>query len=371
MRIARLSLYRLSLDLWSGESRYGRQQKLAAPLETNVVRLESDCGLVGWGEGCVPPPYYLPTLAAGAREAIAYLAPLVLGQAATRPRRVMQEIEQAVRGQGPAKTALDMALWDLCGKAQGIALMDLWGGRVADDLPVLAMVSVGDEQTTLDHLRAYRDAGYERFQIKIGEEGPAQDIAKIRAVMAELREGERCWFDVNRSWSLDDAMQVLPKVADLAPLIEQPCESYQECLTLSRRIGLGLMLDELIDGPEAMIRAVDDGILDVAVLKLSCTGGLTKQRFLAELGQRLGVPLRIEDYFGTGLTFAAVAQIAHSLPASATFGLYDYHLPELPLVTNPPSVRGGRVSLPDDCGPGLGVEVDQSLLGEPVGEWHL
>ena len=366
MRIARLSLFSLSLDSWSGESRYGPTQVLPAPVEANVVKLETDQGLSGWGESCTPPPYYLPTLAAGAREGIKHVAPLLVGADPRRPRQIMESVRGAIRGHGPSKAAIDMALWDLWGKLQDAPLVELWGGRVVEDMPVLAMISIGSPDETLERVAAYRAQGYALFQIKIGLGAAEDDIEKISRVMADLRPGERCWFDVNRGWTLDQAMQVLPRVAQLGPLIEQPCETYRECKTLAERFGLGFMLDELIDGQEAMIRAALDGVMDVAVLKMGCTGGLSQHRHLVELGLRLAVPMRIEDFYGTGLTFAAVAHLAQGLPAAATFGLYDYHLPETPLALNPLRVDRGRVSLPADCGPGLGVEVNEAILGAPL-----
>jgi len=120
-----------------------------------------------------------------------------------------------------------------------------------------------------------------------------------------------------------------------------------------------------------MIRAALDGVMDSAVLKMACTGGISQHRHLAELGLRLGTPMRIEDYYGTGLTFAAVTHLAQGLPAAATFGLYDYHLPEVPVALNPLSVEGGRVALPADCGAGLGVEVNEEILGEPLAVFDL
>ena len=366
MRITRLTLYALALDEWGGESRYGSQQILEPPLEANIVRLDTDEGLTGWGESCVPPPYYLPTLASGAREGIKYVAPLVVGADPHRPRQVMESIRASLRGHGPSKAAIDMALWDLCGKAHGLPLVDLWGGRVVEDMPVLAMVSIGSPDRVLEGIDAYRRDGYSIFQIKIGSNTPSEDIETITRVTETLLPGERCWFDVNRGWTVDEAMQVLPHVAHLAPLIEQPCETYRECCAVARRIGLGLMLDEVIDSQEAMIRASEDGVIDVAVLKMGCTGGISQHRHLAELGLRLGIPMRIEDYYGTGLTLAAVTHLAQGLPAKATFALYDYHMPEVPLALNPLPVRGGRVSLPPDCGPGLGVEINKTILGEPL-----
>ena len=371
MIITRLSLYTVDLRAWGGESRYGPQQILEPPHETNIVKLETDEGLLAWGEGFVAPPFYLPTLAEGSRAAIKYVAPLVIGADPRHPRAIRHKIETSLRGHGPARAAIDMALWDLCGKVHGLPLVDLWGGRVVEDMEVLAMVSIGTPDETVARLENYRVEGYKTFQIKIGLGSPVQDVEKITRVMHALQAGERAWFDVNRAWTVDKGMQVLPHVRHLGPLIEQPCETYRECKTLSERSGLGFMLDELIDGQEVMIRAAEEGVMDVAVLKLGCTGGISQHRHLVELGLRLGVPMRIEDYYGTGLTLAAVCHLAQGVPEAATFGLYDYHLPEVPVVKNPFRIVNGRVRVPDDCGPGLGVAIDEAILGDPVAVMEL
>ena len=165
MKITRLSLYSVALDQWGGESRYGLAQTLVPRLEANVLRLETDNGLTGWGENCTPPPYYLPTLAAGAREGIKYAAPLLLGADPRRPRQVMETIGRSLRGHGPSKSAVDMALWDLCAKAHGLPLVDLWGGRVVEDLPVLAMITIGTVEIILAELERCRSDGYRLFPL--------------------------------------------------------------------------------------------------------------------------------------------------------------------------------------------------------------
>ena len=366
MKISKLSLFSVNLLEWGGESRYSPRQIIEAPLETNIIRLETETGLVAWGEGCVAPPFYAPTLAAGIREGIKYISPLVLGADANKPRQLLETTRTTLRGHGPAIAALDMALWDLAGKIHHAPLVDLWGGRVVEDMEVLAMVSIGTADETIERMQVYRDRGYRTFQIKIGLGTAAQDIEKIRRVHSALQPGERCWFDVNRGWNIDQAMQVLPHVRDLAPLIEQPCETYHECKVLAQRFGMGLMLDEVIDGQGAFITAAGDGVMDVAVLKMGCTGGLSQHRHLVELGIRYGIPMRIEDFYGTGLTLAAVCHLAQGVPEQANFGLYDYHLPSVPVVKNPFEITLGRVKVPDHCGPGLGVEIDESVIGEPI-----
>ena len=365
-KITQLTVYKVDLEVWGGESRYNQQQQMKAPLDVNIVRLDTDNGHVGWGESCTPQPFYMPTLTTASREAIRYVAPLLIGADAGSPNAIMNAIDTAMRGQKPSKSAIEMALWDLYGKLCNLPLCALWGGRIADKLPVLAMVSAGTPDETMAGIEQYRNAGYRLFQVKVGLGSHQRDIEAINKVCESLEPGERCWFDVNRGWSLDDAMQVLPAVVHHSPLFEQPCETYEECLAVNRRFGLGLMLDELIDSPDALIRAHGDGIIDVAVLKLASTGGLTRQRAIAELASHYHIPVRIEDYFGSGITMAAVTHQAHTLPASSCFAHYDYHLPEVPIVSNPITVADGYLSMPSNYGPGLGVEINESVLGDPV-----
>ena len=366
MKINKLSLYKVNLEAWGGESRYSPCQVMEAPLETNILKLETDSGLVAWGENCTAPPFYLPTLSAGTREAIRYVAPLLLGAEATSTRAILENIQTTMRGHNPAKAAIDMALWDLAGKAYNQPLVNLWGGRIGESREVLAMVSIGNADETVERLEGYRAEGYRTFQIKIGLGDPTEDIEKITRVMQAMQPGERCWFDVNRGWTVDKGMQVLPHVKHLAPLIEQPCETYRECQTLSQRSGMGFMLDELIEDQDSFIKSTEDGVMDVAVLKMGCTGGISQHRHLVEIGLRLGVPMRIEDFYGTGLTLAAVSHLAFSVPEAANFGLYDYHMPDLPVVKNPLRVQSGKITIPQECGPGLGTEVNEDILGDPV-----
>ena len=369
MKITKLSVYRVVLDEWSVETRYTKMLKVPRLLETTVLRIDTDAGVSGWGETMTPPSYYLPTSPQSARAGIEMMAPLLLGENSLDHRARMEDMHFAMRGHKPTKSVIDMALWDLIGKARGLSLVDLWGGRVVQDMPVLCLINIGTPDQQVAQIEDSRAAGYQLFQVKIGTGTAAEEVARIRACQAAMKPGERCWFDANRAWTIDHAMQIMPLVKDVAPLIEQPCETYQECLTVARHTGMGLMLDEVIEDQESFLRAAQDGVINVAVLKMGCTGGISQHRHLVEIGLRLGIPMRIEDFYGTGLTLAAVSHLAQGLPAAATFGLYDYHLPAVPVVRNPFPVVGGRVKVPDDCAPGLGVEVDETVIGEPVAEY--
>ena len=366
MHIARLSLYAVPIDVGMELTRYVTSQSINPPLDIVVVKLETKCGLVGWGEVCSAPPYYLPELSAGARAGICYVAPLVLGRAPREAARIMHDIAAALRGHGNAKTALEMALWDLAAKAQRAPLVDLWGGRISDRLPVLNVVRIGTREEMLAQLEAQRGQGYSRFQIKVGGGEAHEDIETIRMVEEMAQPHERFWYDSNRAWSVDDALRVIRATAATNPMMENPCETYEMCRTVARRTGARLMLDECLDSPQMFLRAAQDGVMDVASLKTSCIGGLQATRQAMAMAHALHIPLRIEDYAGSGILLACVAHLAHTLPRKLVFGLYDYVSADLPLVKNPLQVKNGEIQLPDNPAPGLGVEVDEAQLGEPL-----
>jgi cis-L-3-hydroxyproline dehydratase len=366
MKVSRITLYSVPVHVDMSLTRYVADQSLHPSLEALVVRMDTDAGLTGWGEACSAPPFYLPELALGGRGGILHVAPLILGQDPRQLRALYHKIETALRGHGNAKTALDMSLWDLCAKAVERPLCDLWGGRVSPSVPVFAVVPIGTRTETARRYADYRAQGYSRFQIKLAAGAIEDDIATIREVMAIALPHERVWFDPNRAWLVDDAIRVILAVRDLSPMIENPCESYEECRVVAKRTGVPFMLDESMDSTRRFVEAVMDGVMDVASLKLNTFGGLSKLRFLCDLGVELGVPMRIENYGGTGILLAAVTHLAQTLPERNIFGLFDYVASGQALVRNPLKVANGRVSLAASPGPGLGVDIEETALGDPV-----
>ena len=366
MKVTRITLYTVPLEVEANLTRYGASQIIHPRLECLVVRIDTDAGLIGWGESSSAPPYYLPEVSSGARDGILHVAPLILGEDPTQVRALYHKVEHALRGHGNAKTALDMALWDLAGKGVQRPLCDLWGGRVSSSVPVFAVVPIGTPEESAEAMMAYRAAGYARFQIKLAGRATENDIAMIRKIMAIVLPQERVWFDPNRAWLVDDAIRVISAVRELAPMIENPCDSYEECRIVAKRTAVPFMLDESLDTVGRFIDAVREGIADVASLKLNSFGGLSKLRFLCDLGVELGVPMRIENYVGTGILLAAVTHLAQTLPERNVFGLYDYVVPGQKLVRNPLNVIGGCVGLAGEPGPGLGVEIDEHALGAPI-----
>ena len=133
MKITRLSLWHVPLT--SHEAYYMADGKTCDTVETVVLRVETDEGIDGWGEVC-PIPHYLPAYARGVAPALAELAPVLIGADPLGSEALMARCDAWLQGHVYAKSALDIALWDITGKKAGLPVYSLLGGRQAEDLPL-------------------------------------------------------------------------------------------------------------------------------------------------------------------------------------------------------------------------------------------
>src|SRR5690606_19983025 len=122
-----------------------------------------------------------------------------------------------------------------------------------------------------------------------------EDIARIRACAKELVPGDVLVADANTGWTMHEAARVVDGVRDVDVHIEQPCRSYEQCLTIRRRTPLPFVLDEVIDGLPMLLRGLQDGAMDIINLKISKVGGLTKARLIRDVCVAQGVSMTIED----------------------------------------------------------------------------
>src|ERR1700691_4075378 len=114
----------------------------------------------------------------------------------------------------------------------------------------------------------YRSEGYRRVQLKVGGD-PSVDIDRIRAVAAELDPGDRLVADANTGWLMHDALRVVRAVQDVDVYIEQPCRTYDECLSIRRHCDHPFVLDESIDSIDVVLRGHTDRAMDCINIKIS------------------------------------------------------------------------------------------------------
>lgn len=363
MRITGINVYRVELPLHEGSYKWSGGRSVDV-FDSTVVELLTDAGITGWGEVCPLGPAYLPAYAAGARTGITELAPQLIGIDPTELGLVNKCMDQSLRGHPYVKSALDMACWDILGKACGQPVATLLGGRYGEDFALYRAISQDTPARMAASVGKYRAEGYTKFQLKSGSDVET-DIARIHAVSAELQPGDVLVADANCGWTQHQAMCVAAGVRDVNVYIEQPCLSYEECLVVRRHTNRPFILDEVIDDLKTVVRGYNDQAMDVINLKISKVGGLTKAREIRDLCVSLGIAMTIEDTWGGDIITAAIAHLAHSTPPEYLFSATDFNsYVTVSIATGAPERRHGRLAA--SARPGLGLDPRRDVLGESV-----
>ena len=363
MKIQRILAYRVELPLHEGSYKWSGGKSVTV-FDSTIVRVETDTGLVGHGEACPLGAAYLPAYAGGVRAGLAELAPRLLGEDPRQLEKLNRTMDAALKGHPYVKSAIDIACWDILGQVARLPVCELLGGRYGEDFILYRAISQEAPEAMAARVAAYRAEGYRRFQLKVGGD-PDVDIERIRATAAKLAPGDRLVADANTGWLPHEALRVVRAVRDIDVYIEQPCSTYEECLTVRRHCDHPFVLDETIDSLEVLLRAKADGALDVANLKISKLGGLTRTRQARDLCVAMGIAMTIEDTWGGDVTTAAIAHLAHSTPPAFLFTSTDFN--SYVTVSNAegaPQRRHGRMAA--SAVPGLGVRPRMDVLGKPV-----
>ena len=366
MKIKRIVVFQVGLPLNEGSYQWSGGKSVDV-FDSTVVRLETDAGLVGHGEVCPLGPAYLPSYAAGARAGIAELAPSLLGQDPTQLAPLNRHMEATLKGHPYVKSAIDMACWDIWGKSCGEPVCHLLGGRYGDDFVLYRAISQESPEQMAAKVAGYRSEGYRRFQLKVGGDAET-DIQRIHAVAQELQTGDVLVADANTGWLMHDAARVVRGVRDVDVYIEQPCLSYDECLSIRRRTDHPFVMDESIDGMGTLLRGHADHAMDVVNIKISKFGGLTQARLARDLCVQLGIAMTIEDTWGGDIVTAAIAHLAHSTPPELLFTSTDFNsYVTVSTAEGAPQRVHGRMAA--STAPGLGIEPREDVLGQPVLEF--
>jgi cis-L-3-hydroxyproline dehydratase len=363
MKITRILAHRVELPLHEGSYKWSGGKSVSV-FDSTIVAVETDEGITGHGEVCPLGPFYLPAYAQGARTGIAELGPHLLGEDPRQLGKLNRLMDAALQGHPYVKSAIDIACWDILGKATGQPVCVLLGGRYGDDFVLYRAISQEAPEAMARRVAGYRAEGYRRFQLKVGGD-PMVDIERIRAVAAELKPGERLVSDANTGWLMHDALRVVRAVRDVDVYIEQPCRSYEECLTVRRHCDHPFVLDEVIDSLHPLLRGHADRAMDVVNIKISKFGGLTRAREARDLCVSLGIAMTIEDSWGGDVTTAAIAHLAHSTPTELLFTSTDFNsYVTVSTAEGAPRRVDGRMAAP--LVPGLGIEPRMDVLGQAV-----
>lgn len=332
---------------------------------TVFARIKTDNGLTGFGEGA-PSSKTFPgeTVETVLTVIRSNLAPALIGQDPLAIAEIVEQMDRIIQGNHAAKTAIDLALHDVAGKAKGVSTSVLLGGVIRDHLPAFELLPVLSSEQTAALVRSLKDEGISHFKVKVGTKR-GDDMARLKATREAAGANADIKADANQNWSLQTAIDFLTAAHQdgLIDIIEQPLPAFDllGLAELKRAVRVPMMADESVicleDGPNLL----RENVFAFLNLKLSRLGGLHKAGKLAKLCELAGVNAMAGAGFNSRLLDAAACHLFAAAPAVVCQELKAVHgfwLSES--ITSELSIKDGMLYVPKE--PGLGIEVDEAIF---------
>ena len=337
----------------------------------DLVRVETDEGLVGFGEACPAYEFTGDTLWTVQDVIGEYLGPAVIGKDPFQLEAIVHcwERELWTVGNQAACAALEMALWDLQGKALGRPLYDLIGGRTRDGLVEVIAWGWDEPEALADKTRRMRAEGITVFKIKVGDL-PERDEPRVAAVREAAGPDARITVDANQGWL--DAKTAVRAIRLLEPhgieFAEQPVrmDDLEAARFVRAHVDVPIALDETVRGPREALAAAKAGACDIFVVKLMKTGGILNALKVNAIAEAAGISIMMGNMGESSLGLAAHFHLNVAL-ANATH--CDADLPWRPGGYSRDIGHGLRAELRDGVStvlvpqaPGLGIALDEDAI---------
>jgi muconate/chloromuconate cycloisomerase len=332
------------------------------------VRLETRDGLVGWGEAaCLGGP----TWSEESAESIAatlerYVAPWLRGRDATQIEAIRLAMARRVQGNPFARAAVEMALWDLNGRALGVPVHRLLGGRVRDRVDLSWSLAVGSGDAEVAEARDKVARGHRIFKIKTAAHSLAEDVARVQAIREAVGPEVRLRVDANQGWDRPTALRAIRAMEPFAlEFVEQPVPRWDldGMAEIARSVTTPIMADESCGSPQDALAIARRGGVSILALKLTKSAGIASTMAIARIAEASGLGCYVGCMIETSLGTAAYLNVALAA-APVTWGceLFGPLLLRGDVVREPVRYADGCILAVD--GPGLGVDVDEAALKE-------
>ena len=332
-----------------------------------LVEVRTDDGLTGYGE-CIGTP------SAPAIEAHLKLASRIcIGRSPFANVRMMKDIYHSLfeafgtcsspRYAGQLLAGLEMALWDVMGKASGRAVHELLGGAVHDEIQYFGFPQGETAEEVATGAKHLAESGCTVFYVKVGR-GDSLDLDIVKQVRAAIGPDCRLRLDPNEHWGRLTAARMIPKVAAFdIEFVEQPthCESISALAQVRQASSIAIAADQAVFTPAETYDVCRENAADLIVLGLHETGGITNFCKAAHIAEAAGINICTHGLYETGITTCAMNQAAATIANLDDGNQYMNHFLQWDIVKHPDlQLKNGR--LPVLGGPGLGFELDYDAV---------
>ena len=333
-------------------------------VESMLVRLTTDAGIVGWGEA-TPDPYVTGESWAGTYAMLRHdLLPLLRDQNPLHREAIHARLDGLVTGAPSAKAAIDLALWDIAGKHAGMSVATLLGGPVRAALVWHATLSIGAPAAMAKEARAAVAAGHREIKMKVGAARLADDVARIMAVREAVGPDVTLMVDANQGWHEPaTAIRAIQAIAPANPVwIEQAirADDFAGLAEIRRATGIAQMADEGVHTARDGLRIVELRAADLINVKLMKAGGITEAVRLIAVCEAAGLRCMVGSMVESTIATAAGVQVALARRAVVANGLVGPVMLREDLAAGLMYTDGALHTDPTTAG--LGVVVDEERV---------
>ena len=360
MKIAEIEIYAIHLPLYEpfiiSYATYDYMPSI-------IVKITTDTGLVGYGEG-VADEHVTGESWKGTFEILKNtLAPKLIGKNPMNMERIHELMDAEIYGVPTAKAAIDIACYDVAGKALGVPVYNLLGGRYHEEFPVTHVLSIAAPDAMAKEAEERVAAGYRSMKMKVGT-NVADDVLRIQAVRERVGEDIAIRVDVNQGWvNSANTLQGLQKLQNCSlDWLEQPvrADDIDGMVEVKSKSSTPMMIDEGLRGVRDMREIIAKRAADKVNIKLMKCGGIYPATKLAHMAEMAGIECQIGSMVESSIGSAAGFHVAFSkkiitsveltgpLKFSKDVGNLHYDVPFIRLSDKP----------------GLGIDIDEQVLQE-------
>jgi muconate cycloisomerase len=332
------------------------------------VKITTTDGLVGWGEAaCLGGPTWSEESAESVAATVErYIAPWLVGRDPTSLEALRVEMARRVQGNPFARAAVEMALWDWNGRALGVPVHRLLGGKVRESVPLSWSLAVTAGDAEVAEARALVARGHRIFKIKTAAHPVAHDVERVRRIREAVGPDVSLRVDANQGWDRPTALRAIRAMEPYGlDFVEQPVPRWdlEGLAIVGKSVDVPIMADESCFTSHDALAIARAGGVSILGLKVTKSAGLLGTMAVARVAEAAGMTCYVGCMIETSLGTAAYLHVALAA-APVTWGceLFGPLLLRGDVVRDPVRYAAGAILALD--GPGLGVEVDEAALAE-------
>ena len=364
MKITGLELFHISIPFakpYHLSKVYGTQYDA----KSIVLKVHTDEGIVGLGEADPMNPFTEETCASVIVVTRDMIAPHIIDRDPSDLAGLEYMLDQAVNGNLVARSAVNMALFDIVGKANDIPAHLMLGGRYHDKLPIFRGIGSGSPEEDIVAIEKELDRGNKGVMIKMGSLPVADEIKRMIAIKKKFGDRVPLVVDANQGWTVFEALTFVDGTRDYRPdLIEQPIyhKDIEGLRRIRERTPCPISADESLKHLHDAATLIQENAVDVFSLKVSKNGGLAKTKKIADVAETFGIRCMMNSMFEFGISQAASLQVGCTLTNLVDFGHAYGSVTRMSddITDFGKNISEGFVTVPR--GAGLGVTLDEAKL---------